>query len=145
MAAMNGSRHREGLRIRGHRGDPEVRAALIRYARWLRGEYDFPVRVPVYLLPGTSLRTINGQLVAASFFAPWSRAEEPYIRIATGDYRELKAAEGRDNALAAVILSMSHECVHYQQWVETGNIWERGVARKALGMLRRYSSTVGHP
>jgi hypothetical protein len=91
------------------------------------------------------VKTVDGELCSASFFAPWSRDEEPYIRIATGDYRELKEEEGRDNALAAFIVSMSHEVVHYQRWVETGEIWERGVARKALGMLRRYSSTVAHP
>lgn len=145
MAAMNRSRHREGLRIRGHRGDPEVRGALIRYARWLRSEYDFPIRVPAYLLPGRMVKTVDGELCSASLFAPDSRREEPYIRIATGDYRELKAEEGRDNALAAFVVSMSHEVVHYHQWRETGEIWERGVARKALGMLRRYSSTVAHP
>ncbi len=142
---MGANQQRTGLRIRGHRGEPEVRAALIRYARWLRKQYDFPIRVPIYLLPGRFVKTIDRELVSASFFAPWSREEEPYIRIATGDYKDLKAVRGRDNALAAFIVSMSHEVVHYQQWISTEEIWESGVSRKASGMLRRYSSTVAHP
>jgi hypothetical protein len=143
---MNGKREkRTGLRIRGARGHPVVRAALIRYARWVRTQYQFPIRVPVYLGPKELVTTIDGNRCSASFFAPWDLAEEPYIRIATGDYPLLKRQSGRDAALAAFIVSMSHEIVHYRQWVETGDVWERGVDRKAVAMLRRYELTVDHP
>ena len=135
---------RAGLRIRGARGHPVVRAALIRYAAWLRMNYEFPLRVPVYLSPCELLTTIHGTKASASFFAPWDRNEEPYIRIATGDYPSLRKEIGRDNALAAFINSMSHEIVHYRQWLETGDMWERGVDRKAVAMLRRYELTVDH-
>ena len=70
---------------------------------------------------------------------------KPYIRIATGDYPELAATSGRDNALASFIVSFSHEVIHYRQWIETGGIWERGVSRRAVTMLRRYEKTVDHP
>ena len=103
------------------------------------------MRVPVYLSPRELITTIHGTKVAASFFAPWNRNEEPYIRIATGEYPSLKKEIGRDNALAAFIDSMSHEVIHYRQWIETGDIWERGVARKAVAMLRRYELTADHP
>src|SRR5436309_10232964 len=76
---------RSGLRIRGRRGHPAVRAALLRYASWLRTEIEFPLRVPVYLLPGKRVRTVDGQFASASIFLPWSRGVEPYIRVATGD------------------------------------------------------------
>jgi hypothetical protein len=89
--------------------------------------------------------TVDGQLCSASFFAPWSRNVEPYIRIATGDYQELRDETGRDNALASFIVSLAHEVVHYQQWVETGSVQERGVARRAERMLRRYEATVSRP
>ncbi|NQT12279.1 MAG: hypothetical protein HQ582_06005 [Planctomycetes bacterium] len=136
---------RKGIRIRGHRGEPDVRRALIRFARWLRKYYDFPVRVPVYLSPRERILTTHGQKVSASFFAPFDRDVEPFIRIATGDYCALKEERGRDNALAAFICSLAHEVVHYQQWLRTGETWERGVVRKATTMLRRYESTVEHP
>ena len=136
---------RTGLRICGARGHPEVRAALIRYASWLRMNYEFPLRVPVYLSPRELVTTIHGTKVSASFFAPWDRNVEPFIRIATGDYSSLKKECGRDNALAAFIASMSHEIIHYRQWIETGDVWDRGVDRKAVAMLRRYELTVDHP
>lgn len=136
---------RIGLRICGSRGHREVTAALLRFAKWMRLNYAFPIRVPVYLSPRERIITCDGKFVAASFFAPWDRNVEPYIRIATVDYPSLKSERGRDNALAAILISFAHEVVHYRQWVETGEVWERGVARKASAMVRRYAMTVDHP
>ena len=136
---------RSGLRICGYRGHPAVRAALLRYASWLRSQLEFPVRVPVYLLAGKSVRTVDGRLGSASIFLPWNRKVEPYIRIATGDFQELRRAHGRDNALAAYLSSLSHEIVHYRQWVETGRSWEEGVVTKAKRLVDRYARTVDHP
>ena len=134
-----------GIRIRGHRGHPAVRGALIRFARWLRETHEFPIRVPVYLSAGERVQTVHGEWVSASFFAPWDREVEPYIRIATGDYPQLCSREGRDDVLASYIASLAHEVVHYQQWVATGETHERGVARAALRLLRRYAATVARP
>jgi hypothetical protein len=88
---------------------------------------------------------MDGELVSASFFAPWDRDIEPYIRIATGDYVQQRRDRGRDNALASFIVSMSHEVIHYQQWVSTGEMHEQGVARQATAMMRRYGRTVDRP
>jgi hypothetical protein len=88
---------------------------------------------------------MHGEYVSASFFAPWKRDEEPFIRVATGDYPTVKAARGRDNALAAFLQSFAHEVVHYQQWVSTGMTTERGVVVRAKRMLEMYASTVDHP
>jgi len=136
---------RTGLHIRGHRGEIEVRQALIRYARWLRLNYEFPIRVPVYLSPREFVRTMHGEDVSASFFAPWDLSVEPYIRIATGDYKALEKECGRDNALARFIVSLSHEVIHYQQWIATGDVSERGVAAKAVRMLRKFELTTDRP
>lgn len=136
---------RTGLRIRGGRGNPIVCRALVRYAVWLRRLFEFPIRVPVYLCPEKQLVTMHGDLVSAAFFAPWDRRVEPYIRIATGDYPELRRERGRDNALAAYLCSLSHEVIHYRQWVEAGEIWEQGVTRRASSLVDRYAQTTGRP
>jgi hypothetical protein len=122
-----------------------VRAALIRFARWLRKNYEFPIRVPVYLFPTEQIVTMHGQRVSASFFAPYDRNEEPFIRIATGDYGELKRECGRDNALAAFLHSFAHEFVHYQQWVATGKTSERGVVARAARIVEGYATSKRHP
>jgi hypothetical protein len=142
---MRRRQSRKGIRIRGHRGDPRVRAALIRYARWLRRQFEFPVFVPVYLLPGEFVRTMHGEDCSASIFLPWSRTQEPYIRVATGDYVKLASKWGRDSAIAAFLVSLSHEVLHYRQWVETGDFTERGVALSARHLVRRYAREVASP
>ena len=136
---------RTGLRVRGARAHPELRAAIIRFARWLRTEYQFPIRVPVYLLAREHVHTMHGHRVSASFFAPWSKKDEPYIRIAAGDYKEYRAEHGRDDALAAYLCSFAHEVVHYRQWIETDEVSERGVAVRATKIVRRYALSVDHP
>ena len=88
---------------------------------------------------------MRGDRVSASFFAPYDRNVEPFIRVATGDYLRLKKERGRDNALAACLNSLAHEFVHYQQWVATGEISERGVIRRAQSIVDRYAMTTDHP
>ena len=136
---------RKGLHVRGSRGNPVVRRALIRFARWLRTEYEFPVRVPVYLFRSDHIVTMHGERVSASFFAPCHCDVEPCIRIATGDYDLLQREHGRDNALAAHLASLAHEVIHYQQWLATGETHERGVATKARGIVDRYAKSVCRP
>jgi hypothetical protein len=139
------NRTRSGLRIRGQRGHPSVREALKRFARWLRQEYYFPIRVPVYLNKHRSFVTIEGEEVTASFFAPYDRNIEPYIRIATGDYEELVVKYGKNDALASYLCSLAHEIVHYRQWIADGNTSEEGVEEEADAILQRYAQTVDVP
>jgi hypothetical protein len=101
--------------------------------------------VPVYLFPSEQIITMHGERVSASFFAPNDRNEEPFIRIATGDYGQLRKERGRDNALAAFLHSFAHELVHYQQWVATGVVSERGVVRRATRIVERYALLTDHP
>lgn len=136
---------RSGLRIIGSRGNPVVARSCVRYARWLRRNYDFPIRVPVYLAPGKTVRCHDGREGSASFFGPFRRDEEPFICIATGDYEELLAERGRDNALAAYLHSFSHEVLHYLQWLKKGRASERGVNRTASRMVEKYAQTTRHP
>jgi hypothetical protein len=136
---------RTGLRIIGHRGHPEVKDALIKCAKWLRKNYEFPIRVPVYLRPECELTNMHGEKCSASFFAPWDNTVEPYIRIATGDYEDEKKEHGRDNTLASFLASLAHEIIHYQQWLKNNELKERGVAVKASNIVDKYSLTVDHP
>jgi hypothetical protein len=136
---------RRGLRIIGDRGNVEVRGAIIRFARWLRGQYDFPTRVPVYLRPESILVNMHGEECYASFFAPWNRKDEPYIRIATGDYPQIRRRMGRDNALARYLASLAHEVIHYQQWIKSNRLSEKGVVRASHRIVERYALVVARP
>ncbi len=122
-----------------------VSAAEIRFAKWLRETYEFPVRVPVYLSPHETIKTMHGDICVAYFFAPWDPNVEQHIRIATGDYPTERRQRGRDDALASFLNSIARQVVRYQQWIETGEMSERGVVVRARKMVDRYALTTDHP
>ena len=136
---------RRGLRVSARFADPEVRRAALRFSKWLRMQFEFPIRVTIYLSKREQIRTSKGEAVSASFFAPNSRAVEPFIRVATGDYSELKNRWGRDEALAAILASIAHEVVHYQQWRDERAFSEREAVNGARRIVRRYGQVVERP
>lgn len=136
---------RAGLHVRTNDVHQDVRQAVKRFAQWLRKGSDFPVRVPVYLSKNKWITTRENIRVSASFFAPFDNSSEPYIRIATGDYAELKRKYGRDRALAAILCSIGHEVIHYQQWCQGKQFREDEAVKGAYKMIRLYSKTTLHP
>lgn len=95
------------------------------------------------------IRTIEGALVAATFFAPFEKNVEPYIRVATGDYIDDLNSCGKDNALAANLGSIAHELTHYFQWVNGLKLTQIGEERQAnlyeRFILDEYKETREHP
>ena len=75
--------------------------------------------------------------------------DEPYIRLAAGDYAALTAQRGKDNALASVLSCLAHELTHYYQWINALSLTpvgrERQAARYARYILYEYSCTREHP
>lgn len=144
------SLRRTGLRFRYDRNThPEVKRACLQFAIWLRTQYYFPLRVVVYVKGAKTIRTKDGDHVVGSFFEPFSYLDEPYIRIATGDYDELAGNLGRDNALASILLSLAHELTHYYQWINNIQLTpvgrERQATRYANYIIDEYASTRAHP
>jgi hypothetical protein len=118
---------------------------VIRFGRWLRLNFEFPIRVPVYLSRREQIITKKRQLVSASFFAPFNRAEEPYIRVATGDYGACRRKFGRYNALASILGSVAHEIVHYQQWSQGRETREDEAVKGSSKIVRLYLKNVSSP
>lgn len=144
------SQRRTGIRFRYDKSvDPEVKKACTKFAQWLRSEYYFPLRVPVYVKGTKTVRTKDGENAVGVFFEPFSYSVEPYIRIATGDYDELKHKVGRDNALARILASLSHEITHYYQWINGIELTSIGIERQASRysdyIVDEYSMTCEHP
>lgn len=146
----NGVPRRIGIRFRYDRSvDAEVKRACSQFAIWLRTEYYFPLRILVYVKGTKTIRTKDGENVVGSFFEPFSYLDEPYIRIATGDYHELVDKLGKDNALATILASLAHELTHYYQWINgiqlTAIGRERQATRYSNYIVDEYSSTCEHP
>ena len=141
---------RTGIRFRYDQSvDPEVKRAFAKFGRWLRIEYSFPLRVPVYIKGSKTIITKDGDNAVGSFFEPFSYSVEPYIKIATGDYKELRETRGKDNALATLLASLAHELTHYYQWINDIQLTpigrERQAARYSNYIIDEYATTCEHP
>jgi len=141
---------RKGLRLRFDKEvDPEVKRACKEFCAWLRKNYFFPKRVVIYFKRQAFIQAFDGELVSATFLAPTEYYEEPYIRIATGDYQELLAKNGKDNALASILGSIAHELTHYFQWINALTLTPLGEERQAKAyvdfLLDEYKETREHP
>lgn len=142
--------HRSGLRVRYEKSvDPEVKRAIRECVCWLRSEYVFPKRVQLYVKSARRIRAKNREMVCGTFFRPADRNEEPYIRIATGDYAELLEKRGKDNALAAILYTLIHELTHYFQWLNDLDLTlideERQATNYSESIMDDYAKTRDHP
>lgn len=127
----------------------DVKCALKKFMKWIRNNYAFPIRLPIYVKCSEYVRTRDGDLVVGSFFEPNDYFVEPYIRMSTGDYIHLLKSYGRDDALASIIYTLSHEITHYYQWINRLNltIFEREKQADYYGdyILHLYANYVDSP
>lgn len=142
---------RSGLRLRFDKNvDFEVKRACKAFAKWMRTEYYFPIRIPVYIKASKKIKASDGELVVGTFFQPYDRYCEPYIRIAAGDYSDLlERWRNKDNVLASILTSIAHELTHYFQWINDLKLTEIGEERQATAysyfILDEYKETREHP
>ena len=81
---------RKGIRLRfDTEVDIEVKQSCKEFIYWLKEQYEFPVRVPIYFKNSKEILTLDGRTASAVFFGPYDGEEEPYIKIAVGDYKEM--------------------------------------------------------
>lgn len=127
----------------------EVKRACTDFGKWLRQEYYFPIRVVIYFKRSEYIKALDGDLVSATFFEPFSKMDEPFIRIATGDYKRMLDEWGKDSALAAILGSISHELTHYFQWINDICLTESGLEKQASyyrkKIITSYAKTREHP
>lgn len=131
-AFYDGIECRTGLRLRYEKGiDPTLRSCIADFCRWIRREFDFPIRVVIYVKNTEQIRAKDGELVAGTFFEPFDRSVEPYIRVAVGDYSKLSAEWGSFNAAATELECIAHELSHYYQWLNDIKLTPSGQERQA--------------
>ena len=141
-------RQRTGLRLRiDATVDPEIKTTFKELAKWLRERFYFPIRVPVYIKASDRIIARDGDLCVSVFFEPDEYTVEPYIRIATGDYRELVKTRGTLQARIAILLPIFHELTHYYQWINAVKLTEIGkerqAARYANDLMEEYLDDLG--
>ena len=141
---------RRGLRLRFDSNiDIEVKRSCKEFGNWLRYNYIFPFRVPVYIKSSYYIKAMDGDKVSATFFQPYDKLTESYIKIAAGDYYDMLNKWGKDQALGAILHSIAHELTHYFQWINDVQLTDIGYERQASmcakAILDEYSETREHP
>jgi len=148
---FNSSSHRSGLRLIFDKNvHPEVRRSCKEFGVWLRKEYYFPIRVPIYFKTSRKIKTRDGDFAYGSFFRPSNKDVEPYIRIAVGDYNILlEIWANKDNVLSTYLSCMAHELTHYFQWINDIELTKIGEERQATiyadYVVDEYAETREHP
>lgn len=142
--------YRSGIRLKFDKGvDAEVKRAIKEMIIWLKSLYFFPVRIPIYIKNTYRVQTKDHDQVCGKFFGPYDMRQEPYICIATGDYKELLKEWGKDDALASILATVLHELTHYFQWINGVQTTERGLEWQATfyknRILSEYSNTRDNP
>ena len=94
------------------------------------------MRVPIYFKNREFIRAADGDKCSAIFSGPYNHSEEPYIRIAIGDYKKRVDSWGMDFAVANILLDIPHELTHYFQWINDIRLTEIGEERQATVYAR---------
>ena len=141
---------RTGLRLKSDKDvDSEVKRACKEFCKQLRTKYVFPIRVPIYLKSSCRIHTLDKDVAYGTFFEPYNKFVQPYIKIATGDYISLYHKYGKDSAIATILHTIAHELTHYYQWINSSKLTDLGEERQANKIatiiLDMYSETREHP
>lgn len=147
--AITAEGRKTGLRLRFEKDvDPEVKKECLEFAEWLRKKYRFPVRVYVYVKSKRRIKANDGEYVCGTFWMPDDYFENPYVRLAAGDYSEMCSEIGSGNAIHEIILCMAHELTHYYQWINGVKLTpigeERQAAKYSIYVLNEYSEYIDH-
>ena len=74
---------------------------------------------------------MDGSFSYGTFFRPFNYSDEPYIRIAVGDFNDLVLKWGKQDAEYAIFACLAHELTHYFQWINDLKLTEIGEERQA--------------
>lgn len=108
---------RTGIAFRFEKGvHADIKTLFIDFAKWLRNNFNFPIRVAVYIKSSETVTLRNGNIAWGSF-KYFGTYDEPYIRIPTGDYLQQAESVGKEEAAYAILSSLVHELTHYFQWI----------------------------
>lgn len=117
---------RTGITFRFENGVHEdIKFLFLDFAKWLSSNFDFPVRVAVYVKSSETITLRNGNIAWGSF-RYFGTYDEPYIRIPTGDYLHEAERVGNEEAAVAILSSLVHELTHYFQWINQFEQTDRG-------------------
>lgn len=135
---QNDDTAKKGLRMHIEKAvDDSVREVCLLFAGWLRKEFEFPVRLNVYVKSDYRIKAKDGDMVVGTMWRPEDDNSYPYIRLATGDYNELVDERGETQAMWSILATFAHELTHYYQYINHLPLTLRGEERQAAAYTNR--------
>ncbi|WP_160680638.1 tetratricopeptide repeat protein [Clostridium sp. C8-1-8] len=132
---------RNGLRIRClDEIESQLREIVLEFGKWIRGKLDFPVAVTVYIRSKYVSKVNNEEVFLASFFAPDSRTDNPYIRVDVENHKDNGVNEFRKS----ILVSISHEIIHYVQWLEELEFCEEDAENRSEQLVEKFIEDRGY-
>lgn len=112
----NDRKSSQGISLSFEKGiDPDLRNEYIRFVKWLRKNYIFPIHINVYVLNCEKVKLLDGRLAYGSF--RWYSKRNPRIKIPSlinyADFQGMTKREIYDSVLSSLV----HELTHYYQWL----------------------------
>ena len=105
-----------GISFRYEKGiDQGLREFYLRFSKWLRGKYVFPVHLTIYVLNQEKVRLRDGTLTYGSF--RWYPKRSPRIKVPSKVEAELLEEYSLADIYVMILSSLVHELSHYFQWV----------------------------
>lgn len=138
---------KKGLYIKFEKNVPiPVRGFCLDFIKWVRKNFEFPIKVNIYVKESYRVKAKDGEMVVGTFWRPSIYGTQTYIRLATGDYYELVKQRNEEQAMWMILLTLSHELTHYFQYINkislTGLYEERQAEKYGDYILHQYDKFV---
>ncbi len=115
-----------------------------KYVAWLEVNHSLPKELRIIVTGVSFIRSIDHEHVSSTFWAPFDKEEACYMKISTGDFWELEKW-GKDSAIYSTLNSISHELIHYHQWLEDKELHGNETDKKATLLTNEYVEYRGFP
>ena len=135
---LNLSGRKKGIRVRYDKNiSDECKKYYKCFFTFIRKNYVFPIRVNVYVKATEYICAKDGAFVIGTFFRPNSMEDDPYIKVAAGDYDVVYEKSGKGFAVAGILHCLAHEFTHYFQWLNQIKLTYIGEERQATNYANR--------
>lgn len=119
--------------------DLEIKLACKEFAKWLKINITFNTLIKVHISKEYQVITRRKERVSGIFGTPSYKNKYPYIKVATGDFQELKEENGKYNALMSTLNTFAHEIIHYKQWIENRPFREKEAKKESTKLVESFS------
>jgi hypothetical protein len=112
-----------------------LKETCLEFANWVRNKIDFPIPLKIYMKNVYKIKnSITNEYVYATFWAPKSKNDEPYIRIAA----RISDGSEKFDSVFSILSTFAHELIHYYQWVNDKKLYENEAKKKGAELVEEY-------